>query len=100
MSTFEQIEVSTLRSWLNNGDVTVLDIRDEGSFDEEHVPGAVCLQKENIESFIERTDKNKPLVCYCYHGISSQSAAQYFIDRGFKKAYSMVGGYEQWRCLV
>lgn len=100
MRIFEQIDVSTLRSWLNDGEVTVVDIRDEETFNDAHVPGAICLYKENVESFIERTDKNKPLVCYCYHGISSQSAAQYFADRGFKKVYSMAGGYEKWRSLV
>lgn len=100
MSSFEQIDVATLRSWLNKGDVTIVDIRDAMSFDEEHIPGAICLQKENVESFIARADKNKPFVCYCYHGISSQSAAEYFAQQGFKKVYSMAGGYEQWRCLV
>lgn len=97
MSGFEQVNVATVRSWMSSADITVLDIRDEDSFQEEHVPGAICLQREDVSTFMQRTDKDKPLVCYCYHGISSQSAAQYFSDQGFKKVYSMIGGFESWR---
>jgi thiosulfate sulfurtransferase len=100
MNGFQEISVQTLRSWLKEKDVTVLDIRDGESYEQERIPGAISLREENVGSFIELEDKNKFLVCYCYHGISSQSAAQYFADHGFKNVYSMIGGYEQWRSLI
>jgi thiosulfate sulfurtransferase len=37
-------------------------------------------------------------VC-CYHGNSSQGAAQYFAEQGFTQAYSLDGGYEMWKVL-
>lgn len=100
MNGFQEVDVETLRAWLKAKDVTILDIRDEGSFKQEHIQGAICLREEKIESFINQADKNKLLVCYCYHGISSQSAAQYFSEHGFKNVYSLIGGYEHWRSLV
>ncbi len=32
----------------------------------------------------------------CYHGISSQGAAQYLINQGFDAVYSVDGGFEAW----
>ena len=52
------------------------------------------LIKEIVSEF--DTDKNKPLVVYCYHGISSQGAAAYFSEKGFKEVSSMIGGFEGW----
>lgn len=99
MNGFQEVDVETLRAWLKTKDITVLDIRDEESFKQKHIPGAIFLREENIESFIRREDKDEVIVCYCYHGISSQSVAQYFADHGFKNVYSMIGGYEHWRSL-
>lgn len=97
MDSFEQIDVASVKSLAGGGDVTIVDIRDEDSYKAEHIPGAVSLNDGNLESFLNETDKNIPLICYCYHGISSQSAANYFAEQGFKKVYSMIGGFEQWR---
>ncbi len=50
-----------------------------------------------MERFLSTADKDKPLIVYCYHGNSSQGAANYFFDQGYKEVYSMDGGYEAWR---
>ncbi|MDE0931482.1 MAG: rhodanese-like domain-containing protein, partial [Halioglobus sp.] len=42
-------------------------------------------------------DRDQPLLIYCYHGNSSQGAADYFFNQGFEDVYSMDGGYEAWR---
>ncbi len=78
------------------GDVTIVDIRDDHSFAQGHVPQAKSVNDGNIETFLEQTDKGIPLICYCYHGISSQQAAAFFADRGFKQVYSIDGGWEEW----
>ena len=38
-----------------------------------------------------------PVLVYCYHGISSQNAAAFLIERGFETVYSLDGGFEAWR---
>jgi thiosulfate sulfurtransferase len=32
----------------------------------------------------------------CYHGISSQGAANYLIGQDFEDVYSLVGGFTDW----
>lgn len=94
---FEQIDVQSARSLIATGSVTIIDIRNEDSYREAHIPGAVTVNDTNINQFLKETDKEQSLICYCYHGISSQSAAQYFVSQGFRKVYSLIGGFEQWR---
>ncbi|MBP6343375.1 MAG: thiosulfate sulfurtransferase GlpE [Candidatus Omnitrophica bacterium] len=100
MDSFEQLDVAAVKLLIGGKDVTVVDIRDEDSYKAEHIPGAISLNDGNLESFLRAADKDKPLICYCYHGISSQSAANYFSGQGFAKVYSMIGGFEEWRNQV
>jgi len=97
MESYKQIDIGKAKEIIERGDVTIVDIRDPQDYRESHIPRAVSVDEETIQSFIEKTDKNKPLICYCYHGISSQGAANYFKEQGFKDVYSIIGGFEMWR---
>jgi thiosulfate sulfurtransferase len=39
----------------------------------------------------------QPVLVICYHGISSQGAAQYLVNQGFEQVYSVVGGFDEWK---
>ena len=94
---FEQLDVHRAKEIIDQGNVTIVDIRDGDSFKASHIADAVTVNDQNITDFLKTANKNKPLVCYCYHGISSQGAAEYFTQNGFKKVYSIEGGFELWR---
>ncbi len=96
MQAFKHISVDGVSDLIKTGEVSVVDIRDPQAFELSHLPTAKSINDTNIDSFLSETDKNKPLICYCYHGISSQRAAEFFISKGFKEVYSMDGGYEAW----
>lgn len=97
MTTFSHISVSDVAAQLDK--VTVADIRDPNSFAMGHMQDAVHLTNESLASFIAETPKAQPVVVVCYHGISSQQAAQFLVEQGFETVYSMDGGYEAWRNL-
>lgn len=94
---FEQIDTKQAKQLIDAGNITIVDIRDPGSFQEGHIENAVSVDDSNIEEFIASADKAKPLLCYCYMGMSSQGAARYFKENGFEKVYSMEGGYMKWQ---
>ena len=96
MVPIKEIDVHQLKELEDRDSATIVDIRDSASFNAGHIPNAIHLSDRNIEQFIIDTDKNKPLVVYCYHGISSQGAAAYFSEKGFKEVSSMIGGFEGW----
>ncbi|MBE9396445.1 thiosulfate sulfurtransferase GlpE [Pontibacterium sp. N1Y112] len=78
-------------------DATVADIRDQQSFVAGHMPHAVNVNNDNLHQFMQDADMDKPLLVCCYHGISSQSAAQFLVQQGFDEVYSVNGGFEAWR---
>ena len=97
MGCFEEIDVEQAKKMIASEEVVVVDIRDPQSYEEGHIPQAFRLDQANIQEFMQQTDKSKPVICYCYHGFSSQSAADYLHHNGFQKVYSMTGGFEAWR---
>ena len=90
------ISIDEARQMLRGEAVTVLDIRDLESFSAGHIDNAIHAEAIDIDSFVVREDKNKPLLVCCYHGISSQSAAEFFAANGFTRVYSLDGGYAAW----
>jgi thiosulfate sulfurtransferase len=96
MKDVEQIEFAVAQKLLASG-CAFVDVRDAGSYESSHIPGALHLTDENVGAFISGADKAKPVVVYCYHGHSSQGGAAYLMAHGFEKVYSLIGGFEAWR---
>ena len=97
MAPFQEIATGKVKEMLEQKNVNVVDIRDPASYSSGHIPTAVSVNDGNVQEFTEHTDKDTPLVVCCYHGISSQGAAAYFAEQGFKEVYSMTGGFEAWQ---
>ena len=87
------------KKFIDSEAVTIVDIRDEESYKQGHIKSAVFLNDENLKSFLKETNKDTPLLCYCYHGHSSKSAAEFFKENGFKTVYSLDGGFEAWKII-
>jgi len=82
---------------LENGEALFVDVRDPASHQEARIPGSVLLNQTNLEDFLAATDRQQPLVVYCYHGHSSQGASDYLMEQGFNAVVSLDGGFEYWR---
>ncbi len=93
---FTHISITELQALLNEKAITLVDIRDQPSYLAGHIDGALHIGNHNVEQFLVDADRERPLVVYCYHGNSSQGAADYFNQQGFAEAYSLDGGYTAW----
>lgn len=101
MSKFRRISVKEAELMLNDGKpVLLFDIRDLHSYALSHHPRAMHLSSNNLRSLLKTTDKQMPIVIYCYHGNSSQDMAQLFADFGFEHCFSVNGGFDSWRPLL
>lgn len=96
MAKFERISVEKARHIMTTDNVAIVDIRDRVSFNNGHIENALLLDNNNIDGFVTATDKNTTIIIYCYHGNSSQNAAQFIAEQGFSTVYSMDGGFELW----
>jgi thiosulfate sulfurtransferase len=77
--------------------VNIIDIRDEDSFKLNHITEATHMDNAGVQSFIDQTDTNLPLIVCCYHGNMSQSAGAYLAEKGFAEVYSLDGGFAEWQ---
>ena len=97
MEEFAHISVDKTFELLNSKKARFVDIRDEQSFEQAHVDDAFHLTNGSLQKFLSDTEFDTPVIVCCYHGISSQQAAQFLIHQGFEEVYSMDGGFEAWR---
>lgn len=94
MQSFSHISVDGVAGF--DGTPVVVDIRDPQSYANGHMPQAIHLNNQNFARFMEETPKDQPVVVVCYHGISSQQAADMLHQQGFVDVYSMDGGFDAW----
>ena len=94
--SYQRISIEDAKELIKDDDIAIIDIRDFNSFSSGHIQNAIHIEDLNIENFIQEKDKNKPILIYCYHGNSSQAAANFFYQNGFQLVYSMDEGYEGW----
>lgn len=94
--SFRRISVQDTKTLIEDGGVTIIDIRDPQSYSAGHITDAQLIGNTNVEQFVADSDKDKPLLVYCFHGHSSQSAAEFFSANGFADVYSMDGGFAAW----
>ena len=64
-SAVTRIAAEDLRAKMNRNEVTVIDVRDAGSFAVEHIPGAVNMPFASLEAQVDAIPKGKPIVTYC-----------------------------------
>jgi thiosulfate sulfurtransferase len=95
--TFKCISIDEAKALIDKGSVTIADVRDADTYLAGNIESAINIQQDSMDGFLAAADRDQPLLVYCYHGNSSQGAADYFFNQGFEDVYSMDGGYEAWR---
>ena len=95
--SFFRISPQDAASLMADGAAVVVDIRDEQSFAAGRVPGARHLSNATLTRMLAEVEDETPVLVFCYHGISSQPAAQYLVSQGYTRVYSVDGGFEAWK---
>jgi molybdopterin/thiamine biosynthesis adenylyltransferase/rhodanese-related sulfurtransferase len=84
---------------LTGSDVAIVDVRDDGEWEQGHLPGAVHVPRSFLESRIEGAvpDRATRVVLYCASGIRSALAAHTLDQLGYSRVESMTGGITLWK---
>ncbi len=96
MDQVKHIDVHGAYKLIENEDSRLVDIRDPQSYMSGHAVSAYHLTNDTIVDFMNQVNFEQPVLVMCYHGISSQGAAQYLMNQGFEEVYSIDGGFEAW----
>ena len=96
MDTTKTINLTDAKDLINTGNVILADIRDEQSYMQAHIPDAIHLTDDNLDEFKKNTGLDETIIIYCYHGINSLGAAQYFANMGYRNVFSLNGGFSEY----
>ncbi len=96
MSDFARINAETAHQMWQQETAKFVDIRDNRSFEIGHIPGAIHLTDANVVDFLQNLEDDEAVVVVCYHGNSSQGAAQYLAHQGVDSVSSLDGGMTAW----
>jgi len=77
--------------------VVVLDVRTEGEFERQHIPGSVLIPLQSLPARIDDVpNSGVPIAVVCEQGIRSVSACRLLAEHGFGTLSSLDGGLEHW----
>jgi phage shock protein E len=76
----------------------IIDIREEAEFMRGHIDGARQISRATLERRIREIapDPTTPIVVYCAVGNRGSLAAEHLQRLGYRKAFSLKGGLQQW----
>ncbi len=94
---FQRISAEQAKQLMDQGNTLVVDVRDPQSFAAKHIEHSINLNNDNLADFVNASDKEAPVLVCCYHGNSSQGAADFLnTEHHFLNTYSIDGGIEAW----
>lgn len=94
----EAVSRDELAARLNEGSVTVMDIRPADEYITGHIPGAVNVPLEDLERIARTLDPGAEIVAYCrgpYCVLAYQAVAS--LRRLGREARRLDGGFPEWR---
>lgn len=96
-----EVNVTKAKQLIAEGNITIIDTREESEYAAGHLDQAVPLPRGVLEfkigNFPELADKSKPVLIYCRTGGRAALAAQSMKTLGYTNVLSIAGGYEAWQ---
>jgi len=96
-----EVTVTTAKQLLAEGNIVLVDTREESEYAAGHIDNALLLPRGFLEFKIgmspELADKSKAVLIYCRTGGRSALAAQTMQQLGYNNVLSMAGGFEAWQ---
>ena len=94
---FKTITAKEAKAMLDEGGVTLVDVRTQEEYDEAHIPGALLVPNETIGNEPPKLlpDKSARLLVYCRSGVRSRQASEKLASLGYEQVHNM-GGIIDW----
>lgn len=94
----KEITPEELSRQVNQGNITVIDIRENEEFSAGHLPSAIFIPRGFLELRIEATapERDQAICLYCGGGNRSALAARSLQELGYTKVFSLEGGISRW----
>lgn len=93
----QEIDAQTLKQWLDDRAVTLVDVRETVEHATERISGAKLHPLSQFDPQKLHPVEGKPLVLYCQSGNRSTQAAQKCVAAGFDSVIHLRGGISTWK---
>ena len=96
-SAYHKITASEAKAMMDQGSVTVVDVRREDEYAAGHIPGSILVPNEGIRDTQpeELPDSDAVLLIYCRTGVRSRQASDKLVEIGYQNVYDF-GGIADW----
>jgi monothiol glutaredoxin len=92
----KQLTPTELRDMMQSGSIQeVYDVRTPREREVATIAGAKLLD-DAAKAQIETLPKDTAIAFHCHHGGRSQTAAEFFLSKGFRRLYNLAGGIDAW----
>lgn len=94
---YTQITQKEAKEMMDNGNVIVLDVREEDEYKQGHIENSILVPLSVLDSKIEEviTDKDATVLVYCRSGNRSKQASTIMSMKGYTNVYEF-GGINTW----
>lgn len=94
--SFDTISAKDIEKYAKNSNYVIVDVRSCDEYALSHIPGAVNIPYETINTSLARFDLNKTYIFYCDRGATSLLAARKLYRYGYN-VMSVIGGIGAYR---
>lgn len=97
MTHIQNISPETLKNWIDNNDVVLIDVRELDEFNAGHIKQAIHLPLSRFDPADVPHNQKEVVVFQCHLGRRSERACSFFLkDYPDVKAYNLEGGIAAW----
>ncbi|WP_254173954.1 rhodanese-like domain-containing protein [Planktothrix pseudagardhii] len=93
----QSIDATTLKQWLEQDEITLIDVREPSEYAGEHISGSISMPLSTFDPNQLPINGSKPFVFYCQTSNRSSQAAQKLFAFGFKQVMHLQGGLNSWK---
>ena len=87
-----------LKDLMDNEKVNLLDVRRDADYEVSHIPGATSIPKDELPDKLDRLEKGKTTVVYCYNSQCHLGAEACLILADYKyPCVHLEGGFKVWK---
>ena len=94
-----RIEPGQATRLINHENAVVLDVRNDGEYEQGHIINAVHVPMSAIAQRLDKLEKyrSRPIITACGTGQKAASASGMLRKHGFEDVYSLNGGIAAWQ---
>lgn len=93
----QPVDAATLRKWLENDEVILIDVREAQEYERVHIPGSLLLPLSRIHAEPLPESRGKRIVVCCASGARSFMAGDRMLAEHYGGVYNLDGGLTAWQ---